>query len=130
MNLRRASFILLSGVGLMIAGPAFSQQAPATSPAAQPAPTAPDSDPAFMQGLRRVGVMAGEVIQCTDEADRKTPISDAMQLSNQIALHFGLAAAFNFSSAVGYGAGKPIDKTACPGAVSGWDGIKQKYLGE
>jgi hypothetical protein len=83
-----------------------------------------------MTGLRRVGVMAGEVVQCTAEADRKTPIADAMQLSNEIAMHFGLAAAFNFNPAVGYDAGKPFDKSGCSDAVAGWNCIKQKYLSQ
>ncbi len=50
-----------------------------------------------MTGLRRIGVMAGEVVQCTAEADRQQSITDAMHLANQIALHFGLNVAFDFT---------------------------------
>jgi hypothetical protein len=111
----------------MVAGSAFGQQTPAPVQSGQPPPTA-DSDPAFMTGLRRIGVMAGQVVQCTPEADRKTPIADAMDLANQIALHFGLGAAFSFVGAVGYGAGKPFAQAGCPQAIDGWNGVKQKYL--
>lgn len=81
-----------------------------------------------MTGLRRIGVMAGEVVQCAPAADRQTDITDAMDLANLVALHFGLAAAFNFSGAVGYGSGKPFDKSGCAEASTGWNNIKQKYL--
>jgi hypothetical protein len=132
MNLPRATFMIVGLAAITAASPAFSQQAatPAPASAAAAPVSAPDSDPAFMTGLRRVGVMAGEVVQCTAEADRQAPIAEAMQLSNEIALHFGLAAAFNFSAAVGYGAGKPFDKAGCADATTGWNGIKQKYLGQ
>jgi hypothetical protein len=130
MNLPRAAFIVVGLGALTVAGPAFSQQAETTTPAAAAPVSAPDSDPAFMTGLRRVGVMAGEVVQCTAAADRQAPIAEAMQLSNEIAQHFGLAAAFNFTAAVGYGAGKPFDKAGCADATTGWNGIKQKYLGQ
>ncbi len=63
-----------------------------------------------MTGLRRIGVMGGEVVQCAPAEDRKDEIADAMDLANLVALHFGLAAAFNFIGAVGYGSGKPFDK--------------------
>ncbi|MCB8882308.1 hypothetical protein ACELLULO517_18820 [Acidisoma cellulosilytica] len=140
MRSRNAAFGVLALLGLMASGPAFSQtttaSAPATaptSPAAAPSGTGPatvDSDEAFMTGLRRIGVMAGEVVQCAPEADRKAEISDAMSLANLVALHFGLAAAFNFSGAVGYGSGKPFDKAGCAEASSGWNNIKQKYLNQ
>jgi hypothetical protein len=72
--------------------------------------------------------MGGQVYQCSTAAERDTVISQAMRLSNAIAMHFGLAAAFNFSAAVGYGSGKPFDKSGCPAAQSGWNEITQKYL--
>ncbi len=128
MNLPRATFIVIGLTAFTAANPAFSQQVAA--PATGVSTAAPDSDPAFMLGLRRVGVMAGEVVQCTAEANRQAPIAEAAQLSNEIALHFGLAAAFNFSAAVGYGAGKPFDKAGCAPATTGWNGVKQKYLGQ
>ena len=124
MNLRRATSIIVGLAALTAAAPAFSQQAATPAPAAAAGSvSAPDSDAAFMTGLRRVGVMAGEVVQCTAESDRQAPIGEAMQLSNEIALHFGLAAAFNFSAAVGYGAGKPFDKAGCADAATGWNAV-------
>lgn len=117
-------------------GPVFGQTPMATEPSngtvsqtPQPStPVAVDSDDSFMTGLRRIGVMAGEVVQCTPENERKTPIADSMELANLVALHFGLAAAFSFSGAVGYGAGKPFDKVGCAKAIGDWGSIKQKYL--
>jgi len=131
MMLHRLCFAAMALSGVMIASPAFCQQS-AMAPTAQAAtpPEAADSDSGFMTGLRRIGVMAGEVVQCSPMADRQAQISDTMQLANEIATHFGLAAAFNFSGAVGYGAGKPFDKAGCSTASAGWNDIKQKYLSQ
>jgi hypothetical protein len=74
MNLPRATFIVIGLTAFTAANPAFSQQVAA--PATGVSTAAPDSDPAFMLGLRRVGVMAGEVVQCTAEANRQAPIAD------------------------------------------------------
>jgi len=127
------TIVLLGGLA---AGPAFAQggaAAPPAAPSAAPsasnaAASAAETDDAFMTGLRRIGVMGGEVVQCATDADRQKPIADAMALSNQIALHFGLTAAFNFIGAVGYGAGKPFDKSGCAEANAGWNDIRNKYL--
>lgn len=135
MRSRRVWVAALALAALLGAGPARAQSAttaPATPPAATAAASAghptTDSDAAFMTGLRRIGVMAGEVVQCAPEQDRAAEIADAMNLANLVAVHFGLAAAFNFSGAVGYGSGKPFDKAGCADATAGWTAIKQKYL--
>ncbi len=135
MRARYSTFATFVMAGLMVAGPAIGQTTSAPAQAAgSSAPPSPaghvavDSDEIFMTGLRRIGVMAGEVVQCAPSEDRKAEVSDAMDLANQVALHFGLAAAFNFIGAVGYGSGQPFDKSGCAQATSGWDNITQKYL--
>lgn len=108
--------------------------APGAAPAAaarnapNPPPTPPDADPAFLTGLRRVGVMAGQMVECSPQADRQANIAQAMDLADQIAVHFGLRAAFNFVGALGYGSGHPFDKADCPKAIDGWKQIQAKYL--
>jgi hypothetical protein len=139
MGSRYPSFFAFALAGLLIAGPALAQStststtAPPDVAAPKTATTSPghptsDSDQAFMTGLRRIGVMAGQVVQCAPEKDRQAEIADAMDLADLVAVHFGLAAAFNFSGAVGYGSGKPFDKAGCAEATAGWNAIKQKYL--
>lgn len=131
MAIRRVMLSVFGLAGLMAAGSGLSQQASAQQMSAPtPKVTAPDSDEAFMTGLRRIGVMGGEVIQCSTSDQRSTVISQATQLSNNVALHFGLVAAFNFSASVGYGSGKPFDKSGCAAAESGWNDITQKYLNQ
>ncbi|MGH7047585.1 MAG: hypothetical protein ACREE2_14480 [Stellaceae bacterium] len=105
-----------------------AQNAPSAVPNGTPRP--PDADQNFLTGLRRVGVMAGEVVQCTPEANRQVQISEAMDLADQIAVHFGLRAAFNFVGALGYGSGHPFDKAGCTQASEGWKQIEAKYLGK
>jgi hypothetical protein len=124
---------------LTSAGPALAQNA-STAPAApaaaasastapaQEAPTPPADNQAFLDGLRRVGVMAGQVVECATDADRQEQISRAMDLANQIAIHFGLKAAFTFTGALGYGSGHPFDKATCSQAIEGWKQIQAKYL--
>jgi len=114
---------------LTSAGPALAQN-PSTSPAApaQEVPTPPADNPTFLDGLRRVGVMAGQVVECSADADKQDQISRAMELANQIAIHFGLKAAFTFAGALGYGSGHPFDKVGCSQAVDGWKQIQAKYL--
>jgi len=114
---------------LTSAGPALAQN-PSTSPAApaQEVPTPPADNPTFLDGLRRVGVMAGQVVECSADADKQDQISRAMELANQIAIHFGLKAAFTFAGALGYGSGHPFDKAGCSQAVDGWKQIQAKYL--
>jgi|GEM_PF-908997 hypothetical protein len=140
--------------GVMLAVSALAQS-PAAAPAATPgtpptapgaasvaganppaagsphnAPTPPDADPNFLLGLRRVGVMAGHAVQCAPEADRQAEIAQAMDLADEIAVHFGLRAAFNFVGALGYGSGHPFDKAGCTQAIDGWKEIQAKYLGK
>jgi hypothetical protein len=122
---------------LMLAGPALAQNpstnlaAPAQTPPATPAanvPTPPADNQTFLDGLRRVGVMAGQVVECSSDADRQEQISRAMELANLIAIHFGLKAAFTFTGALGYGSGRPFDKATCSQAIDGWKQIQAKYL--
>ena len=114
---------------LMLAGPALAQN-PSTAPAApaQGVVTPPADNQTFLDGLRRVGVMAGQVVECSSEADRQAQISRAMELANLIAVHFGLKAAFTFVGALGYGSGRPFDKAGCSQAIEGWKQIQAKYL--
>jgi len=129
MNIRRLTVAVFGLAGLLAASASFGEPAWAQTTAAPAEKTAaPDTDQGFMTGLRRIGVMGGQVFQCSSEAERDTVISQAMRLSNAIAMHFGLAAAFNFSAAVGYGSGKPFDKSSCAAAQSGWNNITQTYL--
>jgi hypothetical protein len=129
MSIRRIAFAMFGLAGVLTAstslsGPALAQTS--SAPAQQNAPA--DSDQGFMTGLRRIGVLGGEVVQCSTTEERDTVISQAMRLSNAIAMHYGLAAAFNFSGAVGYGSGKPFDMSGCSAAKSGWNAITEKYL--
>jgi hypothetical protein len=129
MSIRRVTCAVFALAGLAAASSCFAETALAqASPAEGQQPAASDSDQGFMTGLRRIGVMGGQVVQCSTGDGRDAAISQAMQLSTAIAMHFGLAAAFNFSAAVGYGSGKPFDKAGCSAARTGWNGITQKYL--
>jgi hypothetical protein len=114
---------------LTSAGPALAQN-PSTTPTApaQEVPTPPADNPTFLDGLRRVGVMAGQVVECSADADKQDQISRAMELANLIAIHFGLKAAFTFTGALGYGSGRPFDKAGCGQAIDGWKQIQAKYL--
>jgi hypothetical protein len=47
---------------------------------------------------------------------------------HQIAIHFGLRAAFNYAGAVGYGSGHAFDKANCAQSIDGWKAIQAKYL--
>lgn len=157
MRLRQIRFLLAALAGFAAAGPALAQKTSGTPPApsapaapgaaapaaaapsaaapaaaaqsaARNAPTPPDADPAFLTGLRRIGVMAGQMVECSAQADRQANIAQAMDLADQIAVHFGLRAAFNFVGALGYGSGHPFDKADCPKAIDGWKQIQAKYL--
>jgi hypothetical protein len=138
MSLHRIqSFVLALGC-LTLAGQALAQNAPAQTPPvpsapvqATPAPsvpTPPDADETFLTGLRRVGVMAGQVVECSADADKQAKIGQAMELANKIAIHFGLKAAFNYVGAVGYGSGHAFDKADCSRAAEGWKEIQVKFL--
>src|SRR5437764_7836871 len=97
--------LLMAGQALAqtAARPGDTQATPQNAPksggtqaAAQNPPQAPDTNEDFILGLRRVGVLAGQAVECTPEADRHTKLSDVMSLADQIAIHFGLKAAFNY----------------------------------
>jgi hypothetical protein len=118
MKLLRIQAFAVMLACLMLGGQAFAQNA-LKSPA---------GDDEFLVGLRRVGVMAGQVIQCAPDADRKAKIDDAMQLANQIVIYFGLKAAFNFVGAVGYGSGHEFDKAGCAQSNAGWQDVLTKYM--
>jgi hypothetical protein len=121
--------IILALACLTSAGSALAQN-PSTAPAApaQGVPTPPADNQTFLDGLRRVGVMAGQVVECSTDADKQAQISRAMELANLIAIHFGLKAAFTFAGALGYGSGHPFDKAGCSQAIEGWKQIQAKYL--
>jgi hypothetical protein len=140
MSLHRIQSFALALACLTLAGQSLAQNAPAQTPPAPSAPVqttpapnvnvpaAPDADETFLTGLRRVGVMAGQVVECSADADRQAKIGQAMELGNKIAIHFGLKAAFNYVGAVGYGSGHPFDKADCSRAAEGWKEIQVKYL--
>ncbi len=129
MRSYRLRAIILALACLTWAGAALAQN-PSTAPAApaQGVPAPPADNQSFLDGLRRVGVMAGQVVECSTDADRQEQISRAMDLANQIAIHFGLKAAFTFTGALGYGSGHPFDKATCSQAIDGWKQIQAKYL--
>ena len=133
MSLHRIQSFALALACLTLTGQALAQTAPAPSAPVQAAPgsnvpTPPDADETFLTGLRRVGVMAGQVVECAADADRQAKIGQAMELANKIAIHFGLKAAFNYVGAVGYGSGHPFDKADCGKSAEGWKEIQAKYL--
>jgi len=117
---------LLGFVGSILVIPAKAQTS--STPPTQSAPSSPDTNEAFLTGLRRVGVMAGQVVECSADADKQAQIAKAMDLANEIAIHFGLKAAFNYVGAVGYGSGHPFDKADCSQAIDGWKQIVATYL--
>jgi hypothetical protein len=129
MRSYRLRATILALACLTWAGPALAQN-PLTAPAApaQGVPAPPADNQSFLDGLRRVGVMAGQVVVCSSDADRQQQISRAMDLANLIAIHFGLKAAFTFTGALGYGSGRPFDKATCSQAIDGWKQIQAKYL--
>ncbi len=122
----------------MLASRALAQNPPLQNPSpssppvravtAPNAPTPASADDTFLTGLRRVGVMAGQVVECSADSDRQTKIGQAMELANKIAINFGLKAAFNYVGAVGYGSGHPFDKAGCNQSIDGWKQIQDKYL--
>jgi hypothetical protein len=135
MTLHRIQSFALALACLTLAGQALAQTSPAPSAPVQAAPApdvnvppAPGADESFLTGLRRVGVMAGQVVECSADADRQAKIGQAMELANKIAIHFGLKAAFNYVGAVGWGSGHPFDKADCGKSAEGWKEIQAKYL--
>jgi hypothetical protein len=69
-----------------------------------------------------------QVVECSADAEKPAKIDEAMELANQIAIHFGLKAAFNYAGAVGYGSGHAFDKANCTQSIDGWKAIQDKYL--
>jgi hypothetical protein len=138
MSLHRIQSFVLAIACLILAGQALAQNTPAPNApapsaplqatAAPDVPPPPDADETFLTGLRRVGVMAGQVVECSADADKQAKIAQAMELANKIAVHFGLKAAFNYVGAVGYGSGHSFDKADCARSVEGWKEIQVKYL--
>ena len=65
MRLYQLRAAILALACLTSAGPALAQN-PSTAAAApaQDVPTPPADNPTFLDGLRRVGVMAGQVVEC------------------------------------------------------------------
>jgi hypothetical protein len=111
---------------LSVGGPALAQGAPATAP---PAPAAsPGGDQTFLLGLRRIGVVAGHAVACAADKDKQAVIEKATDLGGELAMQFGLNAAFQFVGAVGYGTGRPFDTATCKDANAEWNRIQQKYL--
>jgi hypothetical protein len=110
--------------------PTTPQSAPktgSTQAVGQNAPQPPDANEDFILGLRRVGVLAGQAVECAPDADRHNKFGDVMDLADQIAIHFGLKAAFNFVGAVGYGSGHGFDKATCQQTIAQWSEVQAKY---
>jgi hypothetical protein len=126
--MRRGSKIAAGAclTALFFGGPGLAQEA---RPDASPARAAsPGSDQTFLLGLRRIGVVAGHAVTCAADNNKKAVIESATDLAKEIALQFGLNAAFQFVGAVGYGTGRPFDMTTCKDASAEWSRIQQKYL--
>lgn len=118
-----------AGLLLLLCPALATAQTPTTSnPAVTATPAPASQDAEFITGIRRIGVMVGQVVECTAEGDRGAVLEDAMALADQIALNFGLKAAYNFTGSVGYGSGKPFDKADCAKAQSNWTDLRKKYL--
>lgn len=133
MRSRRIQIFALAIACLTLTGPAFAAEGVAkptdnVAKAIDNVPKPAASDQTFIIGLRRIGVMAGQVVECSADADKPAKIDEAMELANQIAIHFGLKAAFNYAGAVGYGSGHAFDKAACVQSINGWKEIQAKYL--
>jgi hypothetical protein len=129
MRCGRMTAAAMWAVAGITAGPVLAQQVPlaATPPAAPPSPGA-DQD--FLLGLRRMGVVAGHAVACAPQRNREPVIESASDLAKEIAMQFGLNAAFHFMGAVGYGSGHPFDKAICAQAEQDWKAIQQKYMGQ
>jgi hypothetical protein len=72
--------------------------------------------------------VAGHVVACASDTDKQAVIDGATDLAKELALQFGLSAAFQFVGAVGYGAGRPFDMATCKEANTEWNRIQQTYL--
>jgi hypothetical protein len=99
--------------------PAFADNAPKKGS---------DADDAFMTGIRKLGVMSGEAYACSKEEEKPQVGQGAIDLATQVALHFGLQAAFVYSGSFGYGTGHDFDHQACPQAIGDFRALQAKYL--
>src|ERR1700744_2495134 len=113
-------------VVLLAGGQVFAQGAPPNAPPASSA--SPGDDQTFLLGLRRIGVVAGHAGACATDKDRQAVIERATDLGGELAMQFGLNAAFQFVGAVGYGTGRPFDMATCKDANAEWNRIQQKYF--
>jgi hypothetical protein len=87
-----------------------------------------DADDAFMTGIRKVGVMSGQAFACSSAADQPKVGEAVIGLATQVALHFGLQAAFVYSGSFGYGMGHDFDHSTCPQALEDFRALQAKYL--
>jgi len=94
----------------------------------EPAKKGIDADDPFMVGIRKLGVMSGEAYACSSDADKPQVGQGAIDLATQVSLHFGLEAAFVYSSSFGYGTGHDFDHAACPRAIADFKALQAKYL--
>jgi hypothetical protein len=88
-----------------------------------------DADETFMTGIRKIGVMTGQAYACSKEAEQPQIGQGAIDLATQVALHFGLQAAFVYSGSFGYGMGHEFDHANCPQAIADFKALQAKYLG-
>jgi hypothetical protein len=72
--------------------------------------------------------VAGHVVVCASDNDKQAVIERATDLAGEIAMQFGLNAAFQFVGALGYGTGRPFDMATCKDANAEWNRIQQKYF--
>ena len=82
-----------------------------------------------MTGIRKIGVMTGQAYACSKEAEQPQIGQGAIDLATQVALHFGLQAAFVYSGSFGYGIGHEFDHAICPQAIADFKALQAKYLG-
>ena len=99
--------------------PAFADDAPKKGS---------DADEAFMTGVRKIGVMSGEAFVCSSAADQPKIGEAVIDLATQVALHFGLQAAFVYSGSFGYGMGHDFDHKTCPQALEDFKALQAKYM--
>jgi hypothetical protein len=126
--MRRGSGIAAGAclTALVASGPAFAQGAPTNAPPTSAA--SPGGDQTFLLGLRRIGVVAGHAVACAADKDKQAVIERATDLGGELAMQFGLNAAFQFIGAVGYGTGHSFDMATCKDANAEWNRIQQKYF--
>ena len=124
---QKSGIVIAASLTVLFAGgPVFAQGTPAHAPPASAA--SPGGDQTFLLGLRRIGVVAGHAVACAADKDRQAVIERATDLGGELAMQFGLNAAFQFVGAVGYGTGHPFDMATCKDANAEWNRIQQKYF--